>query len=98
MIQGIKLSNEALQSFLGLVASAIVSRDRADESESPGQDFRQRLLHWQERLEADRHALTAAQRIDVERLAQMLVRRIERADQYWDVLQSWPDLHDGDDL
>ena len=90
-IESIRLSNEALQMFMGLVALSVVSRDRA-EGLPAGQDFRHRLRHWRERLEADPHAMTALEQTDIEKLLRMLEKRLVISDQSWDELQSWPDL------
>ena len=78
-----------LQGFLGLVALCIVGRDRA-EDKVPGQDFRQRLRHWLERMEADPQFLTDSERMVFDRIVDMLLRRIEITDVHWDDFQSWP--------
>ena len=90
-IEGIRLSNEALQMFMGLVALSVVSRDRA-EGLPAGQDFRHRIRHWWERLEADPNAMTDLERTDVEKLLRMLEKRVVVSERRWDDLQSWPDL------
>ena len=87
-------SDTPLKLFLGgLVAIPIVGRDQETGSIS-AQDFRLRFRHWEERLQADKHAMTNQEQIVVEKLVQMLMRRLDIATENWDVLRSWPDLHE----
>ena len=53
-----------------------------------------RFRHWEERLQADKHAMTNQEQIVVEKLVQMLMRRLDITTEKWDVLRSWPDLQD----
>ena len=69
-------SDIPLKLFFGLVALAIVGRDQETGS-IPAQDFRLRFRHWEERLQADKHAMTAQEQIAVEKLVQMLMRRLD---------------------
>ena len=83
-------SDIPLKMFLGLVALAIVGRDQ-ETGNIPAQDFRLRFRHWEERLQADKHAMTNQEQIVVEKLVQMLMRRLDITTENWDVLRSWPD-------
>ena len=86
-------SDIPLKLFFGLVAIAIVGRDQETGS-IPAQDFRLRFRHWEERLQADKHAMTNQEQIVVEKLVQMLMCRLDIATENWDVLRSWPDLQE----
>ena len=86
-------SDIPLKLFFGLVALAIVGRDR-EAGSVPAQDFRLRFRHWEERLQADKHAMTTQEQIVVEKLVQMLMRGLDITTENWDVLRSWPDLQE----
>ena len=83
----------AIRLFLGLVALSTVGRDKALGS-VPAKDFRLRLRHWQERLQADVHALTDDERILFEKLIRLLDRRLDITVENWDTLQAWPNLQE----
>ena len=80
-------SDIPLQLFLGLVAIAIVGRDK-ETGDIPAQDFRLRFRHWEERLQADKYAITKQEQIEVERLVRMLMRRLDIATENWDTIRS----------
>ena len=86
-------SDIPLKLLFGLVALAIVGRDQETGS-VPAQDFRLRFRHWEERLQADKHAMTAQEQIAVEKLVQMLMSCLDIATENWDALRSWPNLQE----
>lgn len=87
-------ATDAVRSVLVLVALSAVGRDRAEGVQEPGRDFRLRLRHWFERVEADPDVATEDERKEVKELLGILDDMVVLADKAWDGIQSWPELTD----